>query len=68
MNELVSRRVIESMNERIHGQLNEWMDGWMNEGATSLLSYFFAARPLRWGTCSLSCFFSEQPCPELPLS
>ena len=31
MNELVSRRVIESMNERIHGQLNEWTDGWMNE-------------------------------------
>ena len=55
MNELVNRWSNESMNE--------WTNKWMveDEWVTSLLSYFFKARPRRWGTYSLSCFLSEQP-------
>ena len=34
------------------------MDRWVSY--FSLLSYFFTERPLRWGTSSLSYFFSEQ--------
>ena len=40
------------------GRVNGWMDEW----ATSLLSYFSTERPLRWGTSCLSYFFSEHLC------
>ena len=57
------------------GWMHGWMDGLMDDewatsllgryfftasAATSWLGRFFTARPLRWGTSSLS-YFSEQP-------
>ena len=50
--------------------MNGWMTEWMDEWATSLLSYLFTERPIRWGTSSLSYYFSEQPliCATSPLT
>jgi hypothetical protein len=53
INEPMNQRISKSMSQRSHGwtnvRIDGRMDGWMGE-LLFLLSYFFAERPLRWGT------------------
>ena len=60
-NDPINRATSEAMNRWSNESVNEGMDEWMDGGASyfSLLSLFFTEEPLRWGTPSLSYFFSE---------
>ena len=59
INESVSQWLYKRMNEWMTWRMGGRMDRWVNY--FSLLSYFFAEQPLRWGTSSLSYSFSDRP-------
>ena len=58
MNDPLDQSIGESQKEL---WANEQRDGWMNERMDRRAAFVWSTGPFRWGTPSLSYFFSEQP-------